>query len=36
MALAQAEAERRQTGQPARRFHDFGYTTRKSWSRAAG
>jgi len=31
MACAQAESER--TGQPARRFKDFQYTTRKSWSR---
>ena len=30
MACAQAESER--TGQPARRFKDFQYTTRKSWS----
>ena len=31
--MAQAEAESRRTGQPARRFNDFQYTTRKSWSR---
>jgi hypothetical protein len=31
--LAQAERESRRTGQPARRFKDFQYTTRKSWSR---
>jgi len=31
--LAQAEAESRRTGKPARRFKDFQYTTRKSWSR---
>ncbi len=31
--MAQAEAESRRTGQPARRFKDFQYTTRKSWSR---
>ena len=31
--MAQAEAESRRTGQPARRFKDFRYTTRKSWSR---
>jgi Transposase DDE domain group 1 len=30
---AQAEAESRRTAQPARRFKDFQYTTRKSWSR---
>ncbi len=28
-----AEAESRATGQPARRFKDFGYQTRESWSR---
>jgi hypothetical protein len=31
--MARAEAESRRTGQPARRFKDFQYTTRKSWSR---
>jgi hypothetical protein len=31
--MAQAETESRRTGQPARRFKDFHYTTRKSWSR---
>ena len=31
--LAEAEAEHRETGEPARRFADFMYTTRKSWSR---
>lgn len=31
MARAQAESER--TGEPARRFKDFQYTTRNSWSR---
>jgi hypothetical protein len=31
--LAQAETESRRTGQPARRFKDFQYTTRQSWSR---
>lgn len=31
--MAQAEAESRRTGQPARRFKDFRYSTRKSWSR---
>jgi hypothetical protein len=31
--LARAEAESRRTGQTARRFKDFQYTTRKSWSR---
>jgi hypothetical protein len=30
--LGQAEAESRQTGKPARRFKDFMWTTRKSWS----
>ena len=31
--LATAQAESWRTGQPARRFKDFQYTTRKSWSR---
>ena len=31
--MAQAEAEARQTGKPARRFKDFQWTTLKSWSR---
>ena len=31
--MAQAEAESRRTGQPARRFKDFQYATRESWSR---
>ena len=31
--LAEAEAEHRKTGKPARRFADFMWTTRKSWSR---
>ena len=31
--LAEAEAESRRTGQPARRFKDFMWTTRDSWSR---
>jgi hypothetical protein len=31
--LAQAEAEARQTGRPARRFKDFMWSTRDSWSR---
>ena len=31
--MAWAETESRRTGQPARRFKDFQYTTRKSWSR---
>ena len=31
--MARAQAESRQTAQPARRFKDFQYTTRKSWSR---
>jgi hypothetical protein len=31
--LAEAEAEHRQTGEPARRFADFMYATRESWSR---
>jgi hypothetical protein len=31
--MAQAEAEGRRTGQPARRFKDFQYRTRKGWSR---
>jgi hypothetical protein len=30
---ARAGAESRRTGQPARRFRDFRYTTRESWSR---
>jgi hypothetical protein len=30
--MARAEAESLRTGQPARRFKDFHYTTRKSWS----
>jgi hypothetical protein len=32
-ALAEARAEHRETGKPARRFADFMYTTRESWSR---
>ena len=32
--LAQAEAEARRTGKPARRFKDFFYATRKTWSRS--
>ena len=32
--LAQAEAESRRTGKPARRFKDFHYRTRDSWSRS--
>ena len=32
-AAAQAEAELRQTGKPARRFKDFKYATLKTWSR---
>lgn len=32
-AMAQAKAEHTQTGQPARRFVDFAYQTRDSWSR---
>jgi hypothetical protein len=31
--MARAEAESQRTGQPARRFKDFRYATRKSWSR---
>lgn len=31
--LAEARAEHLQTGQPARRFKDFMYATRNSWSR---
>lgn len=31
--LAQAEAQAEETGKPARRFKDFRWTTRKSWSR---
>lgn len=31
--LAQAEADARQTGKPARRFKDFSYSTLDSWSR---
>src|SRR5450432_549566 len=31
--LAQAEAQARQTGKPARRFKDFSYSTLESWSR---
>ena len=31
--LAAAEAEHKQTGNPARRFRDFIWTTRDSWSR---
>jgi hypothetical protein len=31
--LAAAEAEHRQTGNPARRFRDFTWSTRDSWSR---
>lgn len=31
--MARAEAESRRTGRPARRFKDFQYATRKSWSR---
>jgi len=30
--MARAEAESRRTGLPARRFKDFRYTTRESWS----
>ena len=33
-ALEAARAAHERTGQPARRFHDFEYRTRKSWSRA--
>jgi len=31
--LAEAETEARQTGRPARRFKDFRWSTRDSWSR---
>jgi hypothetical protein len=31
--LAEAEAEARETGRPARRFKDFHWSTRDSWSR---
>ena len=31
--LAEAQEESRQTGKPARRFRDFKWSTRKSWSR---
>jgi hypothetical protein len=31
--LAAAEAESKRTGQPARRFRDFAWSTRDSWSR---
>src|SRR6266478_4254650 len=31
--LAEAAEENRQSGKPARRFRDFQYRTRKSWSR---
>lgn len=31
--MEQARAEHERTGQPARRFRDFRYRTRKSWSR---
>jgi hypothetical protein len=31
--MGQAEAKSRRTGEPARSFNDFQYTTRKSWSR---
>ncbi len=31
--LAEAEAQAAESGQPARRFKDFTWTTRKSWSR---
>lgn len=31
--MARAETESRRTGQPARRFKDFQYATRQSWSR---
>ena len=31
--MAQARAQSEQTGKPARRFKDFQYTTRTSWSR---
>lgn len=30
--MARAQSESQRTGQPARRFKDFQYTTRKSWS----
>jgi hypothetical protein len=33
-ALAQAEAKSRRTGEPARRFKSFMWTTRTSWSRS--
>ena len=32
-AMAQAQAQCQASGQPARVFADFGYRTRKSWSR---
>ncbi len=32
--MQRAEAEYRRTGEPARRYRDFDYRTRKSWSRA--
>jgi hypothetical protein len=32
--MGQAEAKSRRTGEPARSFKDFHYTTRKSWSRS--
>ena len=32
--MAQVEAESLRTGQPARRFKDFEWTTRQSWSRS--
>ena len=31
--MARAQAESQRTGEPARRFKDFHYATRKSWSR---
>jgi hypothetical protein len=31
--LGQAEAQARRTGRPARRFRDFAWSTRESWSR---
>jgi hypothetical protein len=31
--LAEAQQESQQTGKPARRFKDFTWSTRKSWSR---
>jgi len=31
--MAEARAEAEQTGQPARRFRDFSWSTRESWSR---